>query len=273
MLSIQKSAATPPALRVAQARPGIGYGDLGEVEGLELRTRLCEDQGYLCAYCMSRIDVDAATGDQLLERPDGSLEHPRRLTGCSVEHVVPQSVDDSADLQWRNMIAVCSGRRVWADGLHCDKARGAAAISQLNPLMGHVSSRIAWRGVRARRGPVGSLRPVREVVGRSGAASAIKVHELWMVAANGLADAVHEQVLDDIDTLLINVQWLARHRQQTLDDFEALAEQAARPDGTIPAAWLAQRRRWLTTPNEAGRLPEYAGVLLWRLERWERKAR
>ena len=114
---------------------------------------------------------------------------------------------------------------------------------------------------------------MREVVGRSGAASAIKVHELWMVAANGLADAVHEQVLDDIDTLLINVQWLARHRQQTLDDFEALAEQAARPDGTIPAAWLAQRRRWLTTPNEAGRLPEYAGVLLWRLERWERRAR
>jgi hypothetical protein len=255
-LFIKKSAATPTALRALQGRPVSSYSDLGEEEGLALRTQLCEEQGRLCAYCMSRIDERAATGDQHL----GSEEHPRRLSGCSIEHLLPQSEDASAELLWSNMVAVCSGRRVWEEGAHCDKARGATALPQLNPLSRRISGLIAWRTrteqVPARR--------------RGGPARPLTV--LAAEATDKVAPQVREEIEADIETLRLNVVWLGRNRHDALADLRLLLlrEQG---EQVISRAWIDAQRRRLTTPDERGRLPEYAGVLLWQLERWERKAR
>lgn len=260
MLWIKKSPATPAALRALQGRPASSYSDLGDEDGLELRAKLCEDQGYLCAYCMSRVDERAATGDRHLEREGRCEEHPRRLSGSSIEHLIPQSEDASADLLWHNMVAVCSGRRVWDDGLHCDKSRGAVALPQLNPLRAHVRGLLVWQ-TRTQQTP-----PMR----RGSAPRRVTV--VVAEPAPSLEDAIRTEVAGDIETLGLNVPWLGRNRHEALEELrQVLARELG--DGPVPRSWIEAQRRKLTTPDERGRLPEYVGVLLWQLERWERKAR
>ena len=69
---------------------------------------LLTEQKYLCAYCMSKIDIHHA----------------------SIEHIIGQSYIDSKgakigkvlDTDYNNMLAVCSGK-LCDNSLHCDKSR------------------------------------------------------------------------------------------------------------------------------------------------------
>lgn len=52
-----------------------------------MREYLIKEQGYLCAYCMRRIE----------------------LSNSSIEHYIPQSVDKEKSLNYHNLLAVCCG--------------------------------------------------------------------------------------------------------------------------------------------------------------------
>jgi uncharacterized protein (TIGR02646 family) len=71
----------------------------------ELRQALVDEQGYLCCYCLSRIEANA-----------------QRM---KIEHWKPQSVDSARALEYRNLLGACKG----GDGdprdlQHCDTSKG-----------------------------------------------------------------------------------------------------------------------------------------------------
>jgi uncharacterized protein (TIGR02646 family) len=83
---------------------------------------LIKEQGQLCAYCMKRIP----------ERKGKPF--------ATIEHIVPQSgSDESKRLDYRNMLAVCSGNRNGSDEEKtCDARRGILPkdrqVLYVNPL-------------------------------------------------------------------------------------------------------------------------------------------
>ena len=89
-----KKAAEPFALtHFRLSTPDASYDGLPtDVKG-EIRSRLLKEQGFICAYCMSRID----------------LENPNNI---NIEHYVPRNgsyANPSMELDFRNMLGVCPG--------------------------------------------------------------------------------------------------------------------------------------------------------------------
>lgn len=80
----------------------------------ELNGALAREQGYLCAYCMQRIEPDPAH--------------------MKVEHWKAQSTHPNLELDWNNMLGVCKGREGQRHKLqHCDSFRGNRPLV-INPL-------------------------------------------------------------------------------------------------------------------------------------------
>lgn len=136
MITIHKKA-TPKALLDYRKMKNASYSDM---HGARLNTTdeedvyaavldsLMREQGHLCAYCMRRIP-----------EKNGKPQ-------ASIEHIVPQSLDASKSLDYRNMVAVCSGNRNATDNdkKTCDAKRGNAVIS-LNPLKKDTLSKISYK--------------------------------------------------------------------------------------------------------------------------------
>ena len=62
----------------------------------DIRRRLLEDQGYLCAYCMRRISDESSV--------DGGVPPMK------IEHWLPESqCSELQKLDFRNMLGVCMG--------------------------------------------------------------------------------------------------------------------------------------------------------------------
>ena len=74
-----------------------------------IRERLLTEQGYLCAYCMHRIDE----------------QHMK------IEHWKPEAISSEAEkLDYHNMLAVCTGHLAGEDGKYdtCDSKKGDTEI-------------------------------------------------------------------------------------------------------------------------------------------------
>lgn len=122
MIEIKKGK-EPSALAAYRNLPNASYEDMhgartGRIlaDGTEEKvydivlSRLIEDQGGICAYCMKRIPEKRG--------------HPK----ASIEHIQPQNaITEAEKLDYRNMLAVCSGNRNATDNelKTCDAFRGA----------------------------------------------------------------------------------------------------------------------------------------------------
>jgi len=107
MRGIRKSS-EPIELVTYRAQPGSVYdGDLFTPVKSVLRKALLKEQGFLCAYCMSRITEDSA----------------------SVEHWAPRKgpyAEPAMELVYSNLLAVCAGN---TDGnSHCDESKKALRL-------------------------------------------------------------------------------------------------------------------------------------------------
>lgn len=87
MRRIDKRSQEPPALLAYRkaADPNRSYAAFPSKD--ELREPLLEDQGWLCCYCMRRIDS----------------------RGMKIEHFRSQSSHPEQALDWRNLLAACHG--------------------------------------------------------------------------------------------------------------------------------------------------------------------
>uniref|UniRef100_UPI004048D505 hypothetical protein n=1 Tax=Aliarcobacter sp. TaxID=2321116 RepID=UPI004048D505 len=68
---------------------------------------LLEEQGYICAYCMQKIDESNST-----------IEH---IIGQKFKDEIGQEIGKKEDTNYDNMLAVCLGNS--CKELHCDKSR------------------------------------------------------------------------------------------------------------------------------------------------------
>ena len=80
-----------------------------------LRVSLLEEQGHLCAYCMSRIE----------------FEHQ----GVKIDHYKPRSKYPELQLEYENLLAVCDGREGEKRSRQtCDTRKGDESELVINPL-------------------------------------------------------------------------------------------------------------------------------------------
>lgn len=93
----------PQSLAVYKKIPGAYYDGYTRKE--EIRQKLLEEQGYLCAYCMRRI---------------------KSTSDVTIEHYIPQSkLDEIMALNYKNMLGVCKlNRKCEKKNQTCDAHRG-----------------------------------------------------------------------------------------------------------------------------------------------------
>lgn len=123
MLDIQKSA-EPRALLQYRLQPGASYDAIPTNVKDLIRNLLLEDQGYLCAYCMQRINVDT----------------------MKIEHWQPRSVFPNRELDWKNLLAVCKGNEGYpVTRQTCDTKKGDQTLNYNPAEVGHrVESRLRY---------------------------------------------------------------------------------------------------------------------------------
>lgn len=119
MIHIKKS--PPPKGFAAYCRqPDARYSELSHKAKKSLKQGLLRDQGYLCAYCMGRIDA-------------GEMK---------VEHIDSQAIHPELELDYDNLLGCCyGGERDEPDpfrgrrSLHCDSSKAARRLtcSPLDP--------------------------------------------------------------------------------------------------------------------------------------------
>lgn len=102
----------PRSLRLHRQKSASFYANYKEKD--DLRLVLLEEQGYLCCYCMSRIQ--APTQDKM-----------------KIEHFHSQYAFSELQLDFRNLLASCKGNENSdLKEFHCDKSKKEKLIS-LNP--------------------------------------------------------------------------------------------------------------------------------------------
>lgn len=104
MIRIDKSKEPAVFSRIKTKRKN--YDELVSSEKDELKKCLLEEQGYLCAYCMSKINIDNST----------------------IEHYIPRNGkngNNTLSLDYRNLFAVCDTTRGLPKALQtCDVKKG-----------------------------------------------------------------------------------------------------------------------------------------------------
>ena len=105
MIHIKKVNQPPELLKFIKENPKAHFDDT-KVKDI-IRTALLKEQGYLCAYCMSRIKDD------------------RNLT--KIEHYVARN--DENELDYKNLLAVCKGNEgEHYNKQHCDTRKGSKIL-------------------------------------------------------------------------------------------------------------------------------------------------
>lgn len=94
----------------------------------ELRKTLLEEQGYLCAYCMKKIENDELK--------------------TKIEHYLPRNGPNKRpdlQLEYSNLLAVCNGGQGQKrHKQHCDTKKGSALIT-INPTLAICEKQIKYR--------------------------------------------------------------------------------------------------------------------------------
>ena len=130
MIEIKKGR-EPDRLLWYRQQKGASYEEMDKAVKEELLKKLLQEQGHLCAYCMKRI-------------PEKQGVPP-----VSIEHWLPRNPDNKEDLgqglDYRNMLAVCSGNRGCGDksGMTCDAHKGNEPL-KVNPCDGNTLRGITY---------------------------------------------------------------------------------------------------------------------------------
>lgn len=130
MLYIKKQ--IEPIELTNEKRNGLkSYDELPGKTKNAIKEALLKEQGYLCAYCMQRVDLQTTT----------------------IEHYIPQNpldreADSALSIDYNNMLAVCGGNIYRAhrkSELTCDKHRENIPLT-VNPRNEHSVAKICYKG-------------------------------------------------------------------------------------------------------------------------------
>jgi len=101
----------PRSLKENRSTPGATYDDCNKEA---IRLALLKEQGYICAYCMRRIDNTRQKG----------------IPQTKIEHFIPQTKAIGLSMNYMNMIGVCKGNEDQPElKFTCDKKRGSKPLT------------------------------------------------------------------------------------------------------------------------------------------------
>lgn len=133
MIRYTKGPAPSVLTTIAAARPRREWNDLGREDRDPIRAVLARDQGWLCAYCQSRIKPeDSAAGISQMKIEHWNARNPEPGTGLK---------NHSHHFLWSNLLGVCpgvsaeQGTPANRNVAHCDTSRHNAALF-LHPVEG-----------------------------------------------------------------------------------------------------------------------------------------
>jgi len=114
----------PQSFTTYRLTQDASYANIPSTVKDDLKKSLLEEQGYLCAYCMSRISLEK----------------------MKIEHFLPQSVYPSESLEYSNLLAVCRGYEgECSQNQTCDTKKSNQIIT-INPLnLDHVNNTTYFR--------------------------------------------------------------------------------------------------------------------------------
>jgi len=109
-----------------------------QIDKARARDALAREQGWLCAFCMLRVDPEAVD-----ERGEPTMK---------IAHRTPIDKDATQALSWRNLLGSCdggqrSGGRKWT----CDAAQGSEKLT-VDPTDGTSCARLRYERRGARQG-------------------------------------------------------------------------------------------------------------------------
>ena len=108
MIQIKKNSPPKKFLDFKLQNPNFHFDDMPSDVKNALRTSLLKEQGYLCAYCMSRINDE--------------------FDKVKIEHYNARNLDN--ELDYKNLLAVCTGNLAGSDleRQHCDTKKGNSSL-------------------------------------------------------------------------------------------------------------------------------------------------
>jgi len=196
----------PTSLTQFRALPGAYYDDYREKD--ELRQALIKEQGYICCYCMQRIKPET----------------------MHIEHWKPRSLYPGVQLDYKNLLAVCSGNEGKPKHLqHCDKRKGDKEIT-INPTHPNCEIHVRFR-------------------------------------SNGEVYSEDETIDLELNAVLnLNIQTLVINRKNVLD-FAIRKLTAENREGTWSKAFLQKEiRKWESLGTE-GKYEPYCRIVIFFLEK------
>jgi uncharacterized protein (TIGR02646 family) len=223
MLHITKQNKNPSGLP-QHIRAGGSYENLPKSTKDNIKKQLLEEQGYLCAYCMSPIDENNAT----------------------IEHYIPQSIDPGLSLVMTNMLAVCSGDKgvniqkdnqgknvLGKQQLTCDKGRGNTPIT-VDPMnVAHIQT-ISYKD-------------------------------------DGSIHSTSLNIKRDIQkTLNLSHSGLVENRRNELKKLITILNKKWGPKSNWTQARINRAEQHIVGRDKK---EPYAGILIWKLEKWKKKAK
>lgn len=215
MLYIEKK--QEPNELIQEKRKGLtDYSNLSGKPKEAVQVSLLEEQGCLCAYCMRRI----------------SLEN------VQIEHYLPQhpqseNYDPALTIDYRNMLAVCSGNKKQAgkfENLTCDQHRKNTPLT-VDPLDRTSIDKIKYK-------------------------------------TDGTIYSDDPAINKDLDsTLNLNcpASYLKANRKAALDRIKRELHDKF-PEKKVPKQQLERRLKQFQAKTD-GRYAEFAGVIIWYLKR------
>jgi len=128
MKYIQKNIKNEPtSLKETRSTPGSIYDDCNKND---IRIALLKEQGFICAYCMRRVDDQFNKG----------------LPNTRIEHFQAQSNNNELQMNFLNMLGVCDGREGNPkQDQTCDKRRDHFTL-KIDPRKPSCEQLIAYQG-------------------------------------------------------------------------------------------------------------------------------
>ena len=122
MTHIQKHSPPNKFVEFLQQNKNAHFDDMPSEVKQILRDSLLKEQGYLCAYCMSRIDEK----------------------NIKIEHYVPRNNEN--ELDYKNLLAVCEGNSFGNEDKyqHCDTKKGNKTL-KIDPQNKYHISKISYK--------------------------------------------------------------------------------------------------------------------------------
>jgi uncharacterized protein (TIGR02646 family) len=178
--------------RDADLRPA--FSDLQNPEKSDCRLALVAEQGAICCYCNGEISPNS----------------------MHIEHLIPQGVDESLDVEWDNLLGCCppqnkKGRRLQTQS-HCGEFRGDKILN-VTPLDADCETRFGYS-------LHGQIRPA--IPGDAAATETLKVLNLTAEALRSRRQRLIAQAYEDLGSLPMEA-WLDVYVRRSSEGFHEFA--------------------------------------------------